>query len=243
MNKNKYYVYQVIVGVEVVYFGKGQGERYRHSTSGKSHNYNLNLAWFEHVLLGYNAPIVEIIKRFNLEEDALDYEMDKIITHLPKFNIVGTKGQHPPSILNPMKVVSNRPKVNIPSSKGGITKEQLSVIILEGYQRNNVKYKTLRSFIKNTFYHQTKRGEEFIAMVVELCLELTGEDIKVDGTILNGGRNKAVFKVRYDVSKKEGGAINNFNSTFRKKYSRNPTEQEMLTELNRYRNKQEKKIR
>jgi vacuolar-type H+-ATPase subunit I/STV1 len=40
---NEHYVYMVKLGDEVVYVGSGKGDRYKHVTSGRSHNESLNL--------------------------------------------------------------------------------------------------------------------------------------------------------------------------------------------------------
>lgn len=62
------------------------------------------------------------------------------------------------------------------------------------------------------------------------------------GTVRNGGHNKSEFKVKYGVTKKEGDTINTFNSVFRKENKREPTEQEVLSRLEQYRDKQKRKM-
>ena len=71
---DKYYVYKVTVEDEIIYVGKGKGDRYKHATSGKSHNFKLNKFYFEHLLLSRPCPSVDIIphsivtgKQFHLQ--------------------------------------------------------------------------------------------------------------------------------------------------------------------------------
>ena len=42
---NEYYVYVVKLGNEIVYVGSGKGDRYKHVSSGRSHNESLNLLY------------------------------------------------------------------------------------------------------------------------------------------------------------------------------------------------------
>ncbi len=83
----EYYVYQVSISDEVVYVGKGKGGRYKHATSGKSHNFKLNKYYFEHLLLGKEQPRVDIVARFEHEYQALKYEKFLISDLLPECNI------------------------------------------------------------------------------------------------------------------------------------------------------------
>ena len=87
MSNDKYYVYHVLFDDEIIYVGKGQGNRYKHPTSGKSHNYNLNILWFRHILLSETKPITKIMYTFNLECDALSKEQQDISKYLPRCNI------------------------------------------------------------------------------------------------------------------------------------------------------------
>lgn len=83
----EYYVYQVSISDEVVYVGKGKGSRYKHATSGKSHNFKLNKYYFEHLLLGKEQPRVDIVAWFEEEYQALKYEKFLISDLLPECNI------------------------------------------------------------------------------------------------------------------------------------------------------------
>ena len=86
-----YYVYQVTLKGEVVYVGKGKGNRADHVLSGKSHNYNLNKLYFEHLLLGADLPVVEKVKYFSNEESALGFEAYMIRELLPIYIIFRVK--------------------------------------------------------------------------------------------------------------------------------------------------------
>lgn len=87
MAGNKYYVYHVLLEDEVVYVGKGCGDRYKHPLSGKSHNKYLNELYFRHSLL--EEAIANVVKvRDNLEEDvAYRIEREYIQDLLPKGNV------------------------------------------------------------------------------------------------------------------------------------------------------------
>lgn len=61
---NMYYVYLVVQDMEVVYVGKGIGNRYTHVHSGTSHKYEFNQAHF------LNIPLEVVIYKDNLEESA-----------------------------------------------------------------------------------------------------------------------------------------------------------------------------
>lgn len=80
----KYYVYHAYgISNELLYVGKGSGGRLRHCNSGTSHCLELNRYFFEK---GSNAIKVEIIKRFETDEEALNYERFCIISLQPLFN-------------------------------------------------------------------------------------------------------------------------------------------------------------
>ena len=87
----KYYVYKVFLKDEVIYVGKGQGDRSKHVLSGKSHNVKLNEYYFKHKLLGEMLPFVKKVKYFEEECEALQYETYLIRDLLPDCNIRGTK--------------------------------------------------------------------------------------------------------------------------------------------------------
>lgn len=80
----KYYVYHAYgLNNELLYIGKGTGGRLRHCNSGTSSNLELNKYYFEN---GCNAISVDIIKRFETDEEALNYERFCILTLKPRFN-------------------------------------------------------------------------------------------------------------------------------------------------------------
>lgn len=80
----KYYVYQAtgLDGV-LLYIGKGTGGRLRHCSSGISHCLKLNRYFFEH---GKDSIHVEIVKRFETNGEALQYENFCISSMKPLFN-------------------------------------------------------------------------------------------------------------------------------------------------------------
>ena len=86
---NEYYVYQVKLGEEVVYIGKGNGDRIKHATSGSSHNFSLNEAWFSYKFNGTVEPISSIIDNFKSDLDSLKEEERLILLLQPRFNIKG----------------------------------------------------------------------------------------------------------------------------------------------------------
>ena len=74
---SKYYVY-IAYGVEeeVLYVGKGIGDRYKHCDSGISSNYLLNR---HHFNSSYNGGmIVDIVRTFDNDIDAIIYEKELI---------------------------------------------------------------------------------------------------------------------------------------------------------------------
>ena len=71
--KDKYYIYKVYLGKDVVYVGKGKGKRYQHYLSGCSHNDKLNEIYFRHKLLGETKPVVKVTPMFD-EDMALSAE-------------------------------------------------------------------------------------------------------------------------------------------------------------------------
>ena len=83
--KGKFYVY-VAYGVnnEVLYVGKGKGERYKHCLNGASNCREINQYYFQN---GCDGSIkVEILNYFNSDEEALSFEKEKIFEMLPLFN-------------------------------------------------------------------------------------------------------------------------------------------------------------
>ena len=78
---NKSYVYAVLYKSEIVYIGKGNKSRWKHSNNGKSHNTNLNE-------LFYQGEIVDVfIFRDGLSDgEALRWEAELIEEISPAFN-------------------------------------------------------------------------------------------------------------------------------------------------------------
>ena len=80
----KYYVYHAYgLNGELLYVGKGTGGRLRHCNSGISSNFELNKYYFEN---GSDSIRVEIVKRFETNEEALSYERFCILTLKTLFN-------------------------------------------------------------------------------------------------------------------------------------------------------------
>ena len=84
----KYYVYCAYgVNNEILYIGKGSGNRWEHCNSGTSNNKQLNRYYFAN---GEDESMtVNIVKYFNNESEALKYESKLIKQHKPLFNTVG----------------------------------------------------------------------------------------------------------------------------------------------------------
>lgn len=85
MAENNFYVY-VAYGVnsEVLYVGKGSGNRYKHCLSGASNCAAINRYFFQN---GEDGSItVDIIKYFCTNKAALEYEVEKIVELKPLFN-------------------------------------------------------------------------------------------------------------------------------------------------------------
>lgn len=81
VNTEKYYVYLAIHKEEIVYVGKGKGNRYLHVTNGSSHNYYLNKLHFE----GECVKVV-IYKEYNSNEEAVLDEKRLILEYYPAYN-------------------------------------------------------------------------------------------------------------------------------------------------------------
>lgn len=82
---SEHYVY-VAYGIDgdVLYVGKGIGDRYKHCDSGISSNYLLNR---HHFNSSYNGGmIVDIVKTFDNDTDALIYEKELIFKLDPLYN-------------------------------------------------------------------------------------------------------------------------------------------------------------
>lgn len=77
--QNQYYVYVCYVNQKPVYVGKGKGSRYKHCTSGKSHNLKLNQALLEY---GKEAFETKFIYEYLDEQESLRLERKLIISLL-----------------------------------------------------------------------------------------------------------------------------------------------------------------
>ena len=94
-NKKKYYVYCATgIDGEVLYIGKGSGNRYKHCSGGASNNANLNRYYFSN---GEEGSIVaSIVKYFDTNKKAVEYETALIAERLPLFNV----RDHPTNEIN-----------------------------------------------------------------------------------------------------------------------------------------------
>lgn len=82
---NRFYVYHAYgVSGELLYVGKGSGERYKHCSSGVSSKKNLNRYYFQN---GEGECITtSIVEYFDTEVEALCYEKYSIELNRPTFN-------------------------------------------------------------------------------------------------------------------------------------------------------------
>lgn len=85
MIQSKFYVYAAYgVNSELLYIGKGSGNRYKHCLSGASNCSDINRYFFQN---GEGGCItVDILKYFPNNKEALDYEVSKIVELNPLFN-------------------------------------------------------------------------------------------------------------------------------------------------------------
>lgn len=85
-NKNKFYVYRVLHKDEVIYVGKGRGNRYQHVLSGASHNKYLNELYYK--CKSESTPLPEVILECcESEQESVDREHHLIYTLKPRYNI------------------------------------------------------------------------------------------------------------------------------------------------------------
>lgn len=84
-NKNKFYIYKVYHNEEIIYVGKGQGNRYQHVLSGASHNKHLNKLYYECLRESTSFPEV-ILEYCDSEEESVDKEHHLIYTLKPRYN-------------------------------------------------------------------------------------------------------------------------------------------------------------
>ena len=104
----KWYVYFGYVKGVIVYIGKGSGMRYAHLNSGKSCCYEANA----HHHSG-GEVVVEIVKRFSVESEALTYEREQISSLMPLWNII-----HMSNVRNKRKRVTRKTKSKVNSYMG-----------------------------------------------------------------------------------------------------------------------------
>ena len=80
---SEYYVYAWFVGDELVYIGKGKGDRWKHGNSGTSSCFGLNELFFSDKRDLLNHKILDC----NLtEKDAFRIETELILKHKPRLN-------------------------------------------------------------------------------------------------------------------------------------------------------------
>lgn len=90
MNK-EYYVYCAYgINGEVLYVGKGSGDRYKHCNSGMSSNKRLNKYCFQNG--GDSSMTVKVIHSDLSDSEAKAKECECIKTLKPLFNVVGVSG-------------------------------------------------------------------------------------------------------------------------------------------------------
>ena len=81
----KYYVYKATgLNNEILYIGKGGGDRYKHCNSGISHCFHLNEYFFKN---GSESINTKIVREFDCEIEALEYEKVCIQTLKPRLNL------------------------------------------------------------------------------------------------------------------------------------------------------------
>lgn len=85
-NYHPYYIYYATHKDVIVYIGKGSKDRYKHCTSGKSHNFEMNEIYFQHLHFKAEPIEVNILKGFYDEEEAYEFELMLINEFKPKFN-------------------------------------------------------------------------------------------------------------------------------------------------------------
>lgn len=236
----EYYVYQVTLGNEVVYIGKGKGDRYNHVLSGKSHNYNLNKLYFEHLLLGADLPVVDLVGHFYNSKDALKYETYLIRDLLPTYNIRSKpvqpimsdkEGKVPTDVQKNILEDSETIYVNsVPTEKN-----ELMSYLEDCYncylENTTVDYPmSFRTFVRSRVHSggRWQEVEDLLLEIWESIPPLTSE---------NGGHNKDVFTEKFELTPKESQTIRTFKSRYKKKNGEPPSEGILLEKLTKMRNK------
>ncbi len=83
-----HYVYIVLQEDTIVYIGKGEGRRFEHVNSGKSHSRAINELQFKSEFLGEPPISINTLIYFNSKEEALLFEKQLIRYYRPVCNIV-----------------------------------------------------------------------------------------------------------------------------------------------------------
>lgn len=147
--QEQYYVYAVRLDNELVYLGKGKGTRCKHITSGTSHCYEANQAWFSHKLLGTSAPVVSIEAYFDSEEDCLEAEELMIQTCKPAWNKHHTGRT---MVSKPVRIIRNgRIKEAAANRRESLQEERFNIVVkvLEAKLANKGKKKVDRQDIES----------------------------------------------------------------------------------------------
>jgi len=87
-NGRSHYVYIVLQESTIVYIGKGEGRRFEHVNSGKSHSRAINELQFKSELLGEPPICINTLIYFSSKEEALLFEKQLIRYYRPICNIV-----------------------------------------------------------------------------------------------------------------------------------------------------------
>lgn len=132
MSKDKYYVYQVTLGKEILYIGKGKGNRYKHATSGRSHSELLNEKWFRYKLIGEEKPVVKILEYFKEDKDSLEKEKELIVKYSPVANKLKGTIPKPLYLTNPFAYhhgIPESPSYSCLWHPEGVTQEVFNDIV------------------------------------------------------------------------------------------------------------------
>lgn len=248
MSDKKFYVYKVFLEDEIIYIGKGQGNRSSHVLSGKSHNAKLNEYYYKHTLLGEPSPVVKKDAYFEEECSALKYESYLIRDLLPECNIQGKRAVKPsnkPNIDN--NKVNNIKTTYHKKKKKNITSKRQTLVVAGdilvdvpdnyedfiGYMTNlyedlkiyDKTSNTLRTWLKGK--KQSKVWAPYLGFIEEYIEEVG------DLRITNGGLNKDTFANKFNLNKKESAKYRNYKSYIRRTKKREPTDEECMVKINK----------
>ena len=148
---NNYIVYQAKYNNRIIYIGSGLPERWKHCTSGTSHNYILNKYHFEHKVLN-----VEVLHSNLTKKESLNIELDLIRTYNPEANNMSFKDICMLYEIDPEHVKRNKPEDYKLIEAIGITKIKKynfnSTILKKLYDNNELLYsKSIKSCIWREF--------------------------------------------------------------------------------------------